>query len=389
MTATDSITTLSNSDLSGIRSLLETQRTRRLDLITHSSALSYDNGQLKIDSGEVVLTPDGVTTAGGLYVPTGVFESSFGDPPFGIPRAYTRKLRQEGRIELLDQTVNHFLHGSRDGVNAALNQKFMTRLFRGDEGTGVARALLSDKYKTVDNLDVLVTVLAGIRDAGADVSIGRCDVTESRMYVQVNCPAISALAPGLLDGYRSPFTGQTGNDIPQVFAGFVISNSETGNGAASLTPRITFKVCKNGMTINKDAMRAVHLGGRREEGIVKYSDETIEKELELVMLRTRDAVKTFLDVEYVEAQIRAMQDKAGVEITKPEETVKAVIRANDAIPKGLEDDIFASFIKGGQLTAGGVMQAVTATAQTQPNADLAYELEAQALNVLASAARLA
>jgi hypothetical protein len=45
-----------------------------------------------------------------------------------------------------------------------------------------------------------------------------------------------------------------------VFAGFVISNSETGCGAFTLTPRLIVQVCRNGMTIIKDAIRAVHLG---------------------------------------------------------------------------------------------------------------------------------
>ena len=48
----------------------------------------------------------------------------------------------------------------------------------------------------------------------------------------------------------------------------------------------------------------------------------------------------------------------------------------------------AHFIRGGQLTAGGVMQAVTSIAQTLDDADTAHDLEAQALHVLDLAARL-
>ena len=45
-----------------------------------------------------------------------------------------------------------------------------------------------------------------------------------------------------------------------VFAGWVLSNSETGCGAFTITPRLVVHVCRNGMTITKDALRAVHLG---------------------------------------------------------------------------------------------------------------------------------
>lgn len=53
----------------------------------------------------------------------------------------------------------------------------------------------------------------------------------------------------LLAGYTSPFSGAKGADNPVVFAGMVVSNSETGHGSFSITPRIVAQVCDNGMTI--------------------------------------------------------------------------------------------------------------------------------------------
>ena len=47
----------------------------------------------------------------------------------------------------------------------------------------------------------------------------------------------------------------------------------------------------------------------------------------------------------------------------------------------------AHFIRGGQLTAGGVMQAVTSVAQTLDDADTAADLESQALRVMDLAAQ--
>ena len=52
----------------------------------------------------------------------------------------------------------------------------------------------------------------------------------------------------------------------------------------------------------------------------------------------------------------------------------------------MADAILGHFIRGGQLTAGGVMQAVTSVAQTLDDADAAHELEAQAVRVLDLAA---
>lgn len=47
------------------------------------------------------------------------------------------------------------------------------------------------------------------------------------------------------------------------------------------------------------------------------------------------------------------------------------------------------FIRGGSLTAGGMMHAVTSVAQTLPDADAAHDLESQALRVLQLTARQA
>jgi cell wall-associated NlpC family hydrolase len=83
-----------------------------------------------------------------------------------------------------------------------------------------------------------------------------------------------------------------------VFAGFAVANSETGCGACTITPRLVAQVCANGMTITRDAMRAVHLGERVEEGI-RWSGDTLDRQLTLVTAKARDAVTAFLSPGYV------------------------------------------------------------------------------------------
>ena len=46
----------------------------------------------------------------------------------------------------------------------------------------------------------------------------------------------------------------------------------------------------------------------------------------------------------------------------------------------------AHFIRGGDITAGGVMHAVTSVAQTLPDADAAHDMESAALRALEVAA---
>ena len=296
----------------------------------------------------------------------------------GIPAAYLRKMREQ-KPDLYDANVNGWLAGD--------DRRFLLRCLRGENGMGAARAFLSDGYKIIDNLDVLLAALDGVRQAGMPVRVDGCDLTQRRMYVRIVCEQVQALAPALLAGYRSPFTGAAGADNPVVFSGFVITNSETGCGAFSLVPRLVVQVCDNGMTITKDAMRAVHLGERLDEGVVTWSGNTLDKTLALITAKTTDAVTAFLDPGYVERTVREMEKDAGHPVADPQETIRTVsqrLRFTDA----QQASILNHFIRGGDVTAGGVMHAVTSVAQTLDDADTAHEMESLALRSLELAAAL-
>jgi len=246
----------------------------------------------------------------------------------------------------------------------------------------VARAFLSDSYRIVDHLDVLTAALEGVRQSGVEVQVGQVDLTDRRMYVKVHAPAVAELAPELLKGYRSPYSGREGGDNPTVFAGFVISNSETGGGRFTITPRLVVEICSNGMTIARDALAKTHLGSKLEQGVIQWSNETLQRNLELVSSQARDAVATFLNPDYLRAKIGQLTEAAGGEATvKTIETVTGQL----SYPQDRIDNILDAFVKGGQATLGGVAQAITAAAQREPDADAAALMESQAVDLLVGA----
>jgi hypothetical protein len=366
-----------NATLADLAGLLRDQQARKADIVAPAAAIRARGGRLVVDDSAPVLGSDGVTMTAGTYVPTEVCDQGIADK-LGIPAAYLRRLREQ-RPELYDANVNGWLDAD--------DRKFLIRCLRGDSGGGAARAFLSDGYKIIDNLDVLLAALDGVRNSGVAVEADGCDLTERRMYVRVVCEEVRALAPALLAGYRSPFTGASGAENPVVSAGFVITNSETGCGAFSLVPRLVVQVCRNGMTITRDAMRAVHLGERLEEGVVSWSGNTREKTLALITAKTTDAVGMFLDQGYVDAALRAIERDAGHELADPPAAVAAV-SARLRFTEAQQNDILTHFIRGGDVTAGGVMHAVTSVAQTLPDADAAHEMESQGLRALEIAATL-
>jgi hypothetical protein len=135
------------------------------------------------------------------------------------------------------------------------------------------------------------------------------------------------------------------------------------------------------MTITHDALREIHLGGRLEEGVIRWSADTERRSLELVTAKARDAVATFLDADYATAQLERIEAAAGVPVTNPAEAVK-IVSQRLRFTEAQQNAILEHFITGADVTAGGMMHAVTSAAQTVDDADVAHEMEAAALRAL-------
>jgi hypothetical protein len=385
------VTTLRNATLAEIAETLKGQADARFDVVAHSSSLAFSGGNLLVSGAEAVIDENGVTPVDVCLTPTQVFDEGIAQR-LDVPIRYLRKMRDADEVELFDSNLNTWL--ARSG------RQWFVRGFKGQgDDCGVARAFLSDRFNCYDNYDVLLAALAGVRDAGIEVDVVGCDLSERRMSVKIACPTIELLAPDLLQNYRTPLDDNDPtrarmaadhgwirrDDRPVVFAGFVISNSETGGGAFTITPRLMVQVCRNGLVITKDALRKVHLGSQMDEGLIRWSDETSRKNVELVTAQAKDAVTTFCNIEYVRAKIAEIEVAAGKPVAEPTKVIEKVCKAL-AFDKAEAEGILGHFISGGQLTAGGVMQAVTSFAQTVLDPDRAAYIEESGLQALALAA---
>jgi hypothetical protein len=409
--------TARNATAADLVTILNEQQAHKLDIVVPATSMKAKDGLLVVKDSEPVISDDGVTTVNGVYRPTEVFDEGV-SAKLGIPRQYLRTLR-ETRPDMYDQNVNGWLHGrsrmtgsavhgdlAKEVLYPADDRAFLLRLFKGEGGEGVARAMLSDKYAmSMDNLDVLTAVMTGIRDSGVNVTSRVSDLSERAMRVRFEAHDINTLAPELLKGYRSPFDGgvvragsfdqlrqQYGahhifseKDRPIVFMGFDFRNSETGGGAYTLTPLVEVAWCTNGLTIRKEGIRKVHLGSKLAEGMIKPSQDTLVKAGQLVAAETRDAVSQWLAKGYLEQLVAGLTETAQTPVASPTETVPAVVAGLGFSPdeqKGVLD----MFILGGQMTSGGIAQAVSAFAQTVEDVDRAYEIELKAVEAMERAA---
>jgi hypothetical protein len=397
-----------NISLPDLVALLRTEATHRLDVIAGSGALRSEGARLVLKGTQPQLGPDGVTMTAGEYAFNDVALGQVADK-LNVPAQYLRRVHRDvpGLFDttfnmLMERTDRRFLVRAQrtpapgTGLDALPGHGFSRPVFAdtlpavtGHGGDGTVRALLSDRYHRLDSLEVLVAALEGIRASGVAARIDGADLSDTRMSVRVVAPGVAVQAPILLHRYRSPFNGQAGKDLPVLWAGFVLSNSEVGCGAFSIRPRLRVLACGNGLVIPAEGLRRTHLGARHdgEDGVVAWSEATTTKALDLITSKTADAVAAYLDVDYVTRMVRDLEAVAGVPVTDPDTTLK-VVAQRLRVPDSAMAEVLAHFVAGGDATAGGVMHALTSVAQTLPDADAAHDLEAVAVQAMHIAAAL-
>jgi hypothetical protein len=398
-----------NATLEDLVALLKQQHDAKVDFVTPLVNVRSEGGILAVDGTGVI--------DAWSFRPTSIADGHLAEK-LGIPTQYLRRMRSE-RVDLYDANVNGWIGGfdpehvrfsTSLPASAPDDRSVLLRTFQSDDGgPGVLRALLSDRYGIVDNLDVLTAALAGVRDTGTETDVVFCDLSETRMRMRIAAPEIFVNSPELMKGYRNPFTesGQRGvldhsegrvnhwgrGGLPQkwqdkygvdsdgVFAGIEISNSETGGGAFQIVPVFTVLRCTNGLLFTQEALRRVHLGSKLQEGTINWSKDTERKALELITAQTRDAVTAFLDHDFVEMMLDSIARKVAEPLSNAQEAIEYVAKKL-AFSEETTAGVLDHFIRGGQVTAGGVMQAVTSYAQTVESPDAAFELESNAMKAL-------
>lgn len=375
------MTTLRNGSLGSLVDLLRSENVRRHDLVVPASQLAMTMvGNVGYNLTTETIDENGVTPAGWYTAaPTTVAHEQIGQA-FDIPRPYYKRML-DGSADLLSDNVNHWLRRDERSF-------FVRTLSASADEPAVMRALLSDRFRPMDDLDTLLAALEGVRAAGinpSDLHI-EADRSDRRMYVRIDAPGVTIAAPDLTERYVDPRSGRSGTNFPLVSAGVVIRNSDVGQGAWSIAPRVTFLVCKNGMTRTTEAQRKIHVGGRHDEGVVDWSDETLRRELAVITSKTTDAVSTFLTPEYLNGVANELRGFRSIELPNPLAAVAEVTKGLN-YSKDDAESILQAFVKGGDLSPFGVAQAITNIAQDL-DADKAADMENDSWAAMEHAARI-
>lgn len=266
----------------------------------------------------------------------------------GIPYAYFERMREQ-QPQLLDSNVNTWLQSEPD-----------RRMLRTLDGN--VRAVLSDRYRRLDNFDLAEHVLPILRQL-PEVIFESVELTETKMYLKCVTPRVSLeVAPG---------------DVVQ--AGVVISNSEVGQGTLSVQPLLFRLLCRNGLIAADSTLRKTHVGrslAAEDERVIAFQDDTLQADDRAFFLKVRDFVQAAVSEVTFLQTAHKLQRTLGIRLTgDPVKTVEVLAQRYT-----LNDDertgVLRHLIEDGELSGYGLVNAVTHYSQNVDNYDRATDLEA-------------
>jgi hypothetical protein len=276
----------------------------------------------------------------------------------GVPLGYYKRMVSEDPA-LLANNVNRWLRDK--GADR--------RMIRTLDGAG--RAVLSDRYRALENEDLAEAVLPVLLDQ--NLLIISCEVTERRLYIKAVDRNIERDVP----------TGRHMGDASHTFfdtisPALIVSNSEVGFGALSVETGVYTKVCTNLAMIGTN-MRKYHTGQRAalsDDVFALLTDETKKATDRAVWMQVRDMVKAAFDQAKFDAVAKRL-GTAAQDYIEPESVVEVVERVGKrfSFNEGERKGVLAKLIEGGDLSRYGVHSAITRYSQDIELYDRATEFE--------------
>lgn len=275
----------------------------------------------------------------------------------GIPATYYTRLRAEHPV-LLDDNVNTLLTASAE------NERRMIRTI-----DGTARAFLSDRYRRLDNFDLLEAVLPTLMEMPG-LEIASCDVTEQKLYLKVTTSRLQAeVKPG---------------DVVQ--AGLLVMNSQVGLGAVSVQPYSVRLVCLNGAVHNDFSTRRNHVGrlvtDTGEDAYRLFAEETLIADDRAFYLKVRDVVRGAMSDIVFRRIVGQMREAAGARLDGDPVQAVEVLSKKHSLNGDEQKGVLRHLIEGGDLSLWGMANAFTRLSQDVVSYDRATELEAVGGNII-------
>lgn len=261
---------------------------------------------------------------------------------------------------------------------------------------GKIRAMLSDRYRILDNYDLAFSALEVAKSSGADVM--EASLSDRTMRIKFVSREIWDTIESTRTGSDSGnwYAGGLGNqkhlsrvaaksrgDLPggpgTVHPLVTIGNSETGHGSLYVRIGILAGICFNLATV-EDVAAKTHLGGRLDAGL--YSNETQAADSKAIYLKIRDSIKAAFNPEHFRRIVERAKAAKLDTIEAPTLAVAQTVKRFD-LTEEAEEGILEHFLRDYSQDRYGLAQAVSRFAQDVDDGDAAADLE-QAAGLLIS-----
>jgi hypothetical protein len=230
---------------------------------------------------------------------------------------------------------------------------------------GQMRAFLSNRYRIVDNHDILEMVIPELAEMGSGIKIASCQVTDEKMYLKViNTDLEAAISVG-----------------DPVQAGFILSNGEIGNSSISIEPFIYRLVCTNGLILKDHRQRKNH-AGRATESADLYASDTLQAIDEAFKLKVRDLVRNAISITTFQTAVADLQGAKSNLITGSVAKAVEITAKAIGLTESESGSVLNHLIRAGDLSQFGMLNAVTRTAEDTESYDRATEIERLGSSVL-------
>ena len=244
-------------------------------------------------------------------------------------------------------------------VNAWGEQDFdERRLLRTLDGN--VRAFLSDKFKPIDNYDVLMeSVFPVFEPMMKDIEFKSMALSEKRMYLQF---VIKKFEVEVRKGEVISYGG-------------TITNSEVGKGSLNVESWLYYYICDNGMARN-NIFKKYHVGRRvsEDDNFHIWKSDTLKAELKGYKLRMRDVLDATFTQENFDLEIAKINGAIRDEVKNPIPVIQNVTK-RFGLTDSDGESIMADMVERNSFTRWGVANGITALAHSMENTDRQYKLE--------------
>lgn len=286
----------------------------------------------------------------------------------GIPKAYYDRMASD-QPALLTANINAWFQAD------AGNKRMLRTL------DGKVRAVLSPKFRALDNFDLASAVLPTLMEK--NIQVVSAELTETRMYIKGILPALSDTLP---DGLAYGGHNRIGTDRGHLVAAIVISNSDIGAGTLRVEPSVFTTWCTNLAIMQQAAMKKYHAGraNQADETWEVFADETRRADDAAFWLKVRDITMAAFDEKQFRdavARFKATAENPIVNDDLPQVVELAIEQL--ALPPATNSGILKALAAGGDLTQWGLSSAITRVANDADDYELATLLERAGGTVLA------